>query len=196
MPKTNNEPIPDPTGYTERFRNRRRAIRTFESKYNKNRTSAEKIADAITSFCGSIEFLVLNTLWFILWIVLNTGIIPGILPFDPFPFGLLTMIVSLEAIFLSIFVLISQNRQSKVDDLRAEIDMHVNMVAEEEITKIMHMVYGLYKGLKLDMAHDPELDQMMKPLDRNLIEKRLEEQMKGDETVFGALKGMVSRKQL
>ncbi len=194
MPKSNNEPIPDPTGYTERFRNRRRAIRTFESKYNKNRTPAEKVADAITSFCGSIEFLVLNTIWFGLWIVLNTGIFPGIVPFDPFPFGLLTMIVSLEAIFLSIFVLISQNRQSKVDDLRAEIDMHVNMVAEEEITKIMHMVYGLYKGLKLDMAHDPELDQMMKPLDRNLIEKRLEEQMKGEETVFGALKGMVGRK--
>jgi len=183
------------TNYSEQFKRHRRVIRTFESKYNKNRRPAERIADAITSFCGSIQFLVLNSMWFVVWIVLNIGVIPQITPFDPFPFGLLTMIVSLEAIFLSIFVLISQNRQSKVDDLRAEIDMHVNMVAEEEITKTMQMVYGLYKGLKLNFQHDPELEEMMKPLDRNLIEKRLEEQMNSDENVFGALRDMVNNKK-
>ena len=166
-------------GFTDRVRNRRRTIRSFVARYNKNRSFAERAADAISNFCGSIEFFVLNFVWFLMWIVFNTQLVAGFEPFDPFPFGLLTMIVSLEAIFLSIFVLISQNRQSKIADLRAEIDMQVNMIAEEEITKVMQMVYGLYKGLKLNVEHDPDIEAMMKPLDRNLIEKRLEEQMKG-----------------
>lgn len=174
--------------FSDRLRSRRRAIRSFVSRYNRNRSIVEKAADAVASFSGSIEFFVLNFAWFLLWIVLNTNLIPGVAPFDPFPFGLLTMIVSLEAIFLSIFVLISQNRQSKIADLRAEIDMHVNMVAEEEITKVMQMVYGLYKGLKVNIANDPQLEEMMKPLDRNLIEKRLEEQMTNEEGLFGKMK--------
>ena len=179
----------DTSSYNERVRSRRKVIRSFVSKYNKNRSPAERAADKITEFCVSIEFFVLNFVWFGLWILLNTEVIPGVKPFDPFPFGLLTMIVSLEAIFLSIFVLISQNRQSKIADLRAEIDMQVNMTAEEEITKVMQMVFGLYKGLKLNLAHDPEIEEMMKPLDRNLIEKRLEEQMKGDdENLFGLVR--------
>ncbi len=187
MPQ-NNTP---PNSFTERVRTRRRTIQSFVTKYNKNRSPAERAADSIANFCGSIEFFVLNFVWFAVWIIINTEMIPGLPAFDPFPFGLLTMIVSLEAIFLSIFVLISQNRQSKIADLRAEIDMQVNMTAEEEITKVMQMVYGLYKGLKLDVAHDPEIETMMKPLDRNLIEKRLEEQMKDDETFMGAIRDTI-----
>lgn len=182
--------IPD-NSFNDRVRSRRRVIRSFVSRYNKNRSFAERAADAVANFCGSIEFFVLNLVWFTVWMLVNTKLIPGLEPFDPFPFGLLTMIVSLEAIFLSIFVLISQNRQSKIADLRAEIDMQVNMTAEEEITKTMQMVYGLYKGLKLDMAHDAQLEEMMKPLDRNLIEKRLEEQMGDDENLFGLMKDTI-----
>jgi uncharacterized membrane protein len=181
IPQINDSP------YKDRLRARRRVIRSFVTKYNKNRSFAEKAADSIANFCGSIEFFVLNFIWFLVWIMVNTGLVPGIEPFDPFPFGLLTMIVSLEAIFLSIFVLISQNRQSKIADLRAEIDMQVNMIAEEEITKVMQMVHGLYKGLKVNMVHDPEIEEMMKPLDRSLIEKRLEEQMKDPESIFGVI---------
>jgi len=89
----------------------------------------EKIADKIAEFSGSMPFLILNTLWFLAWILWNQPWFPGY-DFDPFPFGLLTMIVSLEAIFLSIFVLISQNRQAEKDRIAADIDHQVNTKAE------------------------------------------------------------------
>lgn len=95
----------------------------------------EKIADWIAWFSGSMYFLLLNAIWFIVWIGINT--LPlGIEQFDPFPFGLLTMIVSLEAIFLSCFVLLSQNRQAEKDRVRADIEYDVNIKAEMEITHL------------------------------------------------------------
>lgn len=95
-------------------------------------TPLQRVADLIAEFSGSMPFLILNALWFGTWIVINT--LPmGIQQFDPFPFGLLTMIVSLEAIFLSCFVLISQNRQAEKDHLRSDIEYEVNIKAELEI---------------------------------------------------------------
>ncbi|HEX9442442.1 MAG TPA: DUF1003 domain-containing protein, partial [Roseiflexaceae bacterium] len=84
------------------------------------RTFQERISDAITAFSGSLSFVYLHALWFGLWVLLNTGWF-GIRPFDPFPYSLLTMIVSLEAIFLSTFVLISQNRSGEAADRRADV---------------------------------------------------------------------------
>ncbi|HUS19721.1 MAG TPA: DUF1003 domain-containing protein [Terriglobales bacterium] len=95
-------------------------------------TTLTKVADLIAEFSGSMPFLMVNGLWFAVWIVINT--LPMGLPqFDPYPFGLLTMIVSLEAIFLSCFVLISQNRQAEKDHLRSDIEYDVNIKAELEI---------------------------------------------------------------
>jgi CRP/FNR family cyclic AMP-dependent transcriptional regulator len=98
-------------------------------------TTFQKVADWIAWFSGSMYFLLINTLWFFGWIAVNTLDL-GIRQFDPFPFGLLTMIVSLEAIFLSIFVLISQNRQAEKDRVRSEIDYEVNVKAELEIAHL------------------------------------------------------------
>jgi CRP/FNR family cyclic AMP-dependent transcriptional regulator len=99
-------------------------------------TPFEHVADWIAMFSGSLVFLVLNTLWFAIWIIINTVGIPGVEQFDPFPFGLLTMIVSLEAIFLSIFVLISQNRQASKDRVRSDIEYEVNVKAEMEVAHL------------------------------------------------------------
>src|SRR6476661_7334393 len=96
----------------------------------------ERVADWIAWFSGSMTFLSLNLVWFLLWILINTTDI-GIRQFDPFPFGLLTMIVSLEAIFLSIFVLISQNRQAAKDRIKSEGDYRVNLKAELEIGLVL-----------------------------------------------------------
>ena len=82
----------------------------------------QKSADWIAEFSGSIAFFLINAGFFFVWIIVNTGFVPGVNPFDPFPFGLLTMSVSLEAIFLSIFVLISQNRQAAKDRVRSDIE--------------------------------------------------------------------------
>lgn len=95
-------------------------------------TPLQRVADLIAEFSGSMPFLIVNGLWFGAWIVINT--LPmGVKQFDPYPFGLLTMIVSLEAIFLSCFVLISQNRQAEKDHLRSDIEYEVNIKAELEI---------------------------------------------------------------
>lgn len=194
MPEQPQNHIPN-LNYEERLRRRRRTIKLFESKFRKNRTYTEKLADFITTVMGSVAFAVLHIFWFVLWIAINNGYLPGLVPFDPFPFGLLTMIVSLEAIFLSIFVLISQNRQAEIDNLREEVHLQVNMVAEEEITKVMHMVHGLYKGLKIKEELDPELEQMMKPLNTTEIERRLEDQMRKDQSIFDSFKEVLPGKQ-
>jgi len=113
---------------------RRRVARNINLEMQVRSTALEKMADVIAEFSGSITFLFLNAGWFFVWIVWN--LIPQVPHFDPYPFGFLTMVVSLEAIFLSIFVLVSQNRQTEKDRLRADSEYEVNLKAELEITQL------------------------------------------------------------
>lgn len=119
-------------------------------------TLGERIADAIAEFSGSMPFLIGNLVWFSVWILWNQSWFPGT-DFDPFPFGLLTMIVSLEAIFLSIFVLISQNRQAAKDRLAAEIDHQVNTKAEIEIGLVLRRLDDLEEGLRYQQEEQRSL---------------------------------------
>ncbi len=125
---------------------RTRVSRNANDEIEVHSTPLQKIADGIAWFSGSMAFLILNGAWFIIWISLNT--LPlGIAPFDPFPFGLLTMIVSLEAIFLSCFVLVSQNRQAEKDRVRADIEYDVNIKAEMEIGHLHEKTDRLYENM-------------------------------------------------
>src|SRR5918911_26857 len=90
----------------------------------------DRVADEITTFAGSLRFVYIHTVWFGLWIALNVGLLGASLKFDKFPFGLLTMIVSLEAIFLSTFVMVSQNRQAARADIRSQLDYETNLRSE------------------------------------------------------------------
>src|SRR5438045_3692360 len=90
----------------------------------------DKAADRITSFAGSLNFVYCPSVWFGIWVLLNIGVLGASLKFDKFPFGLLTMIVSLEAIFLSTFVMVSQNRQAARADIRSELDFETNLRSE------------------------------------------------------------------
>ena len=135
---------------------RRRAARNINLEMEIRSTTVEKIADVIAAFSGSIQFLVLNALWFLGWIVWNS--IPGIPHFDPYPFGFLTMVVSLEAIFLSIFVLVSQNRQAAKDRLRADAEYEVNLKAELEITQLHEKMDFLTEEL---LARIPKRDRVV-----------------------------------
>ncbi len=124
---------------------RRRVARNINEEHETRISTMDHIADLIAAFSGSIPFLVLNAVWFIGWIVWNTA--PFLPHFDPYPFGFLTMVVSLEAIFLSIFVLVSQNRQAAKDHLRAEADYEVNLKAELEISHLHEKVDFLTEEL-------------------------------------------------
>ena len=171
MPKTNEE-IQD-----IKTKHRRLVIQSFRAKADAKRTLADKFADTLTSKFGTVFFLGLNALWFLVWIVVNTGLVPGVEPFDPFPFGLLTMIVSLEAIFLAIIVLISQNRAAKIAELREEVDLQINSIAETEVSKTVMMLGLLLEknGIQID---DPEIADMVRPIRSSDIQRMLEKQLK------------------
>lgn len=154
-----------------------RAVRALKAQHAARRSPLETAADRLTRIASSGYFLAFHALWFMTWILWNTGLIPGFTPIDPFPFGLLTMIVSLEAIFLAIFVLMAQRRESSVAELREEITLQVLMRAEEEVTKTLQLVAGLYQRLGHKLAEDPELADMMKPLDAEAIERQLTSQI-------------------
>jgi uncharacterized membrane protein len=107
----------------QRVKHERRALQAVVD-------AQDRIADKITSFAGSLNFVYIHSVWFGIWIILNVGILGATLEFDKFPFGLLTMIVSLEAIFLSTFVMVSQNRQAERSDIRSQLDFETNLRAE------------------------------------------------------------------
>jgi uncharacterized membrane protein len=122
---------------------RTRVSRNANEEVEEKITALQRIADWISWFSGSMEFLLLNAIWFVVWIAINTMNL-GVPQFDPYPFGLLTMIVSLEAIFLSCFVLISQNRQAEKDRVRADIEYEVNIKAELEIAHLHEKTDRIY----------------------------------------------------
>ncbi|MDQ6800117.1 MAG: DUF1003 domain-containing protein [Acidobacteriota bacterium] len=125
---------------------RTRVSRNVNEEVDERLTPLQRVADWIAWFSGSMLFLLLNGLWFVIWIIINTFPV-GLARFDPYPFGLLTMIVSLEAIFLSCFVLISQNRQAEKDRIRGNIEYDVNIKAELEIAHMHEKVDRLYEQM-------------------------------------------------
>lgn len=149
---------------------RRQFFKSFEAKSLRSRSLLTQISDDLTEICGSTAFLIFHIILFVSWITLNTGLIPGAVPFDPFPFGLLTMVVSLEAIFLSIFILVSQNRSSLVNTLREEVHLRVNLIAEEEITKVLEVLADIRKEVGIK-KRDEELEEMLQRTDTGYIER-------------------------
>ncbi|MBP7687319.1 MAG: DUF1003 domain-containing protein [Thermoflexales bacterium] len=116
----------------------------------------DRIADVITTFSGRMIFAYVHIVWFVVWIGLNTGNF-GVPAFDPYPYGLLTMIVSLEAIFLSTFVLISQNRLSQEAEHRADLAMHIGLLTEHELTRVLQMLDTIQDHLGIENDQDSEL---------------------------------------
>lgn len=162
---------------TREVKRREQIFRTFKAKANAKRTSTEEFADWMTGKFGSLMFLGLNAIWLSAWILINTNLIPGIQAFDPFPFSLLTMIVSLEAIFLAIFVLISQNRAARSEDLREEVELQINIISEKEVTKLMKMLALLLQKQGIDMETDTEYKEMIKSISAQELQKKLEKEI-------------------
>ena len=153
-------------------------VTSLKAKMNLKRTLSDRFADRINSAFGSMTFFTFHVCFFGLWVAMNTSLIPGVRTFDPYPFSFLTMVVSLEAIFLSIFVLISQNRESDVADLREEVDLQLNIHAEQEITRILIMLDEIHDKLGLAPKKDRELKEMEKQLNLEKIESNILKEMK------------------
>lgn len=160
---------------------------SFEAKLKHHRTWPERLADDINRLAGSFGFFVLNVFIFVLWILVNTGQIPILPIIDPYPFTFLTMLVSLEAIFLSVFVLMSQNRASNIDSLREEIHLHINQIAEREITKALKLLVEIRDKVVASPTPDPELNQMLKAVDTASIEKQVEKELEPPPLVISEL---------
>jgi len=139
-----------------------------------DRTLSERISDRITAFTGSMGFVALHVALVVSWVTINLRAW-GAEPFDPFPYSLMTMIASVEAIFLSTFVLISGNRQAKRADERAKVDLQVNMIAEQEVTKLMRLVLDIHDHLDIRRPADMDLGSMQKPTDIGRLVKTAKE---------------------
>jgi uncharacterized membrane protein len=142
----------------------------------KQKTTQDRIADTITQFTGSMRFVYLHVLIFGAWIIINLGITP--LPrFDP-SFVILAMFASVEAIFLSTFVLISQNRMAILNDKRADLDLQISLLAEYEVTEILNLVVQMAEKMDIERAHEPELQQLGQKVDPEVVLDRIDEQEK------------------
>jgi uncharacterized membrane protein len=136
-----------------------RALLEHRQEQQVTRTRQERIADAITRFAGSMKFVYIHLMVFGLWVLINLGLIPIVPAFDP-TFVVLAMVASVEAIFLSTFVLISQNRMSAMADKRADLDLQVSLLAEHEITRLITLVTAMAEQMGIEAAQDPELPEL------------------------------------
>ncbi len=135
-------------------------IVAIEEEQKAHRTLAEKIAEVIANFCGSMTFVYVHIVWFGLWIGINST---KSVQFDPFPYTFLTLVVSLEAIFLSTFILISQNHETKLTERRNQLDLQVNLLAERENTKMLELLNEIAQKVGVP-AHDPETKALLEPM--------------------------------
>jgi uncharacterized membrane protein len=152
-------------------------ITKLEERAIHTRTAIEHAADVITKFAGSLPIIILHIVWFGCWILTNAGLIPGVTPFDPFPFSFLTLVVSLEAIFLSLLVLMAQNRMTKEADKRAHLDLQINLLAEQEGTKVLKLLKTISEHLGIEAESDEILQEMVEETDVDQLVKTLEEKL-------------------
>jgi uncharacterized membrane protein len=152
------------------------AIKRWESTILLARSKAEQVSDWIACTAGSGPVLLLHVVWFGAWVTVNAGAVGGIRPFDPFPFPFLTMTVSLEAIFLALFVLASQNRLTRQADKRSHLDLQIDLLAEREMTAVLQLLQDIAQHLEVQTSVTPEqLRDLMKKTDLRRLTNRLEE---------------------
>jgi uncharacterized membrane protein len=155
-----------------------RAIADLEERFESEIPRGERFADLISTFVGSISFVLVHLAWFGGWIIINTGLVPGIGPFDPFPFQLLNVLVSLEAILIATFVLIKQNRMSRQSDRRGHLDLQINLLVEKESTKILQILDRMARQQGLSFE-DPEIQDLKKSTALDDLAQELDEKVGG-----------------
>jgi uncharacterized membrane protein len=172
MQNTSSEDVANPTKLNVE------AIARLEHEALHRRSTAERVSDIIVKFIGSVAFLLLQVLLVLTWSAINLKLIPGVKPFDPFPFGILALVISSESVLLTIFVLISQNRMTRQAERRSHLDLQVGMLSEQELTTMLQMQHKICRHLGIDVgAAREELKKFSDATDVSKLASDLEEKL-------------------
>ena len=167
-----------PESIPRTFEENVRAIKAWEESALHDRSHAERISEWITSTAGRGPVLLAHALWFAAWAAVNLGFVPGIRPFDRFPFTLLTTMVSLEAIFLALFVLSSQNRLATQADKRGHLDLQINLLAEREMTAVLQLLQDIASHLGVaHAAGSPRNEELARETDVQELTSKLDDEL-------------------
>jgi uncharacterized membrane protein len=154
------------------------AIAKLEQDALERRTTTERISEAIAKFIGSVAFLLLQILLVLTWSAINLNVIPGVKPFDPFPFGILALVISSESVILTIFVLMSQNRMTRQAERRSHLDLQVGMLAEQELTTMLEMQQKICRHIGVDVTSSKsELQSFAAATDVHKLASELEDKL-------------------
>jgi uncharacterized membrane protein len=166
-------PPPQPSGLSPVLERNIQALQLRREREEREATAEERIAEAITRFTGSMRFVYLHLAFFGFWIVANLGWVPGIPAWDP-SFVVLAMMASVEAIFLSTFVLISQNRMAAAADKRADLDLQISLLAEHEVTRLVTLVSGIADRMGVETEADAEVKEITRDVAPEAVLDELE----------------------
>jgi uncharacterized membrane protein len=166
---------------TEITRRNVRTVRELEQLAVSDPSFADRTASFVARFAGSIWFVVAHALLFGAWIAVNS--IPGLPHWDPYPFTFLTMWASMESIFIASFILISQNYAMRLSERRAQLDLQVNLLAEQETTKTLQMLDAIAKQVGAQCGHDPEVEALAEATRLESLASQLEETQKEEDHV-------------
>jgi uncharacterized membrane protein len=166
--------IPEPPTLASALERNIEALAEHRRQESASATLEERIADRITGFAGSMRFVYLHALLFGGWVVINLGAVPVIGPFDP-SFVILATVASVEAIFLSTFILISQNRAAALADRRADLDVQISLLAEHEITRLVQLTAAIAERLGIEAAKNPELGELKRDIAPEAVLDRIDQ---------------------
>jgi len=166
-------PPPSPDGLNSALERNIAALGRRRVEHEASASTEERVAEAVSRFAGSLKFVYAHLVFFGGWIAINSGALPIVPKFDAGFFGLGT-IASVEAIFLSTFILISQNRAAKLADKRADLDLQVGLLTEHEVTHLVKLTAAIAQHLGIDAGHDPELDELKQDIAPEAVLDKIE----------------------
>ena len=162
------------TGSVEQLTQRNiEVVRKLEEAAHQERTTSDRVARMIARFCGSMTFVWVHVIGFGGWIALN--LLPGVKHVDPFPFTFLTFLVSLEAIFLSTFILISQNQDTRISERRNHLDLQINLLSEQENTKMLMMLQAIAEKVGAEIEHDEDMTVLAQDTELEKVVAQIEQ---------------------
>jgi uncharacterized membrane protein len=166
---------PPPTHVTEVVHRNIRALLAVRAAHEKRKRLHQRLADAVTRFAGSMSFIYVQLVFAGLWFGINLGWVPGVPVFDPFPFVMLAMITSVAAIFLSTFILMSQNRMDELANQRADLDLQISLLAEHEITRLIRMLDAVAAHVGAPVPRESGLDELKRDVDPTAVVDQIEQ---------------------